>query len=29
MVWYNEVRIKKSMGFLSPIEYRQKINFVA
>ena len=29
IVWYNEVRIKKSLGFLSLVEYRQKMNFVA
>ena len=24
IIWYNEVRIKKSLGFLSPLEFRQK-----
>ena len=29
IVWYNNVRIKESLGFLSPLEYRQKIGLVA
>jgi transposase InsO family protein/transposase-like protein len=29
IIWYNEVRIKKSLGFLSPLEYRQKIGLIA
>ncbi|MBR6013963.1 MAG: IS3 family transposase [Selenomonadaceae bacterium] len=27
--WYNDVRIKKSLGFLSPRDYRQKLGLVA
>ena len=26
MHWYNETRIKESLGFLSPLEYRQSLN---
>ena len=29
IVWYNNIRIKKSLGFLSPAEYRQKLGLVA
>ena len=29
IVWYNEVRIKKSLGFLSPLEFRQKMGLVS
>lgn len=28
IVWYNNVRIKESLGFLSPLEYRQKMGLV-
>ena len=27
--WYNEKRIKKSLGYLSPIEYRRAIGLAA
>jgi len=27
--WYNEKRIKKSLGYLSPIEYRRTIGLAA
>lgn len=27
--WYNEKRIKKSLGYLSPIEYRRSLGLVA
>ena len=29
IVWYNNIRIKESLGFLSPVEYRQKLGLVA
>lgn len=29
IVWYNEVRLKKSLNFLSPLEFRQKLGLVA
>ena len=29
IVWYNEVRVKKSLNFLSPLEFRQKLGLVA
>ena len=25
LYWYNEVRIKKSLGYMSPMEYRRSI----
>ena len=25
--WYNEKRIKKSLGYLSPVEYKQSLGF--
>ena len=28
LYWYNEKRIKKSLGYLSPIEYRHKLGLV-
>jgi transposase InsO family protein len=27
--WYNETRIKKSLGYLSPVEYRQSLGLAA
>lgn len=24
-IWYNEVRIKKSLGYMSPMEYRHSL----
>ena len=27
--WYNQERIKESLGYLSPMEYRQKLGFIA
>ena len=27
--WYNETRIKKSLGYLSPMEYRRNLGLVA
>lgn len=27
--WYNEKRIKKSLGYLSPVEYRRSLGLVA
>ncbi len=27
--WYNEERIKTSLGNLSPVEYRRKLGFAA
>ncbi len=27
--WYNEKRIKKSLGYLSPIEYRKSLGITA
>lgn len=27
--WYNQKRIKKSLGYLSRMEYRQKLGFIA
>lgn len=27
--WYNQKRIKESLGYLSPVEYRQKLGFIA
>ncbi len=29
LVWYNEKRIKKSLGFMSPMEYRRNLGFAA
>ena len=29
IIWYNEVRIKKSFWFLSPLEFRQKMELLA
>lgn len=29
LVWYNEQRIKLSLGGMSPIEYRQSLGWVA
>jgi transposase InsO family protein len=29
MRWYNEVRIKQSLGYLSPVEYRQSLGLAA
>lgn len=29
LVWYNESRIKKSLGFMSPMEYRRNLGLVA
>ena len=29
LVWYNEKRIKKSLGYLSPLEYRRRMYFKA
>ncbi len=29
LVWYNERRIKKSLGYMSPMEYRRNLGFVA
>ena len=28
LYWYNEKRIKKSLGYLSPIEYRHRLGLV-
>lgn len=28
LYWYNERRIKKSLGYLSPIEYRHRLGLV-
>lgn len=25
--WYNEKRIKKSLGYLSPVEYKRSLGF--
>ncbi len=27
--WYNQARIKESLGYLSPMEYRQKLGLIA
>ncbi|WP_242949128.1 IS3 family transposase [Acetitomaculum ruminis] len=27
--WYNEVRIKQSLGYLSPMEYRRNLGLIA
>lgn len=27
--WYNETRVKRSLGGLSPVAYRRKLGFVA
>lgn len=29
LVWYNEARIKKSLGYMSPMEYRRSLGLVA
>ena len=29
LVWYNESRIKKSLGYMSPMEYRRSLGLVA
>jgi transposase InsO family protein len=29
LVWYNETRIKKSLGYMSPMEYRRSLGLVA
>lgn len=29
LVWYNEKRIKKSLGYMSPMEYRRNLGFAA
>lgn len=29
IVWYNELRIKKTLGYMSPMEYRQSLGLVA
>ena len=29
LVWYNETRIKKSLGYMSPMEYRCSIGLIA
>ncbi|MCR5103667.1 MAG: IS3 family transposase [Eubacterium sp.] len=28
LLWYNEKRIKKSLGYLSPMEYRHSLGLV-
>ena len=29
LVWYNELRIKKSLGYMSPMEYRRSLGVAA
>lgn len=29
LVWYNELRIKKSLGYMSPMEYRRSLGLAA
>lgn len=29
LVWYNKSRIKKSLGYMSPMEYRRSLGLVA
>ena len=29
LVWYNETRIKKTLGYMSPIEYRRSLGITA
>ena len=29
LIWYNESRIKKSLGYMSPMEYRRSLGLVA
>lgn len=29
IVWYNEIRIKKTLGYMSPMEYRRNLGLVA
>ena len=29
LIWYNETRIKKSLGYISPMEYRQSLGLAA
>ena len=29
LIWYNETRIKKSLGYMSPMEYRQSLGLAA
>ena len=29
LVWYNESRIKKSLGYMSPMEYRRSLGLAA
>lgn len=29
LIWYNETRIKKSLGYMSPMEYRRSLGLIA
>ncbi|MFR6610162.1 MAG: IS3 family transposase [[Clostridium] innocuum] len=29
LIWYNESRIKKSLGYMSPMEYRRSLGLAA
>ena len=29
LIWYNETRIKKSLGYMSPMEYRRSLGLAA